>query len=281
MPETLKIAVMLGNLKMDLYEGMKVVADMGVPGLHISVDGGPWSPDKLDAAGRKQLLKHIKGLGLEISAISCWGGQVDLGEEENWDANVAKGMRVLELAADLECGIWQGHCGIMPEHESDPKWGRFLEGMKRLAQHGEKVGSVLAIETGPEPPFVLRRLLTTVGSKALCINWDPANMILWPPKFARDRGEKYDKMKWIEKFQPNEGALALADAIVHTHAKDALVLEDGRGKEVPLGTGWVDWPRYVGYLRESGYNGYFAIERETGEDPVGDIRRAVDFLRTL
>ncbi len=57
--------------------------------------------------------------------------------------------------------------------------------------------------------------------------------------------------------------------------------EDGTGKEVPLGDGWVDWPRYVGYLRECGYDGYFAIEREVGANPQADIKKAVDFLRTL
>ena len=281
MSETIKIAVMLGNMRMDLYEAMKVVADWGVPGLHISVQGGPWDARTFDKAGRKDLVKHIRSLGLEISAISCWGGGVDLGEEKDWEENVEWGKLILEEAADLECGIWQGHCGIMPEHTSDPKWGRFLEGMKILAEHGEKVGAKLAIETGPEPAFVLRRLLDAVGSPNLCINWDPANMILWPAKFARELGEEYDRLKWTEKFQPNEGALALADSIIHTHAKDALVTPEGKGQEVPLGEGWVDWPRYVGYLRESGYDGYFAIEREVGANPLEDIRKAVDFLRTL
>ena len=53
------------------------------------------------------------------------------------------------------------------------------------------------------------------------------------------------------------------------------------GEEVPLGEGWVDWPRYVGYLRECGYTGYFAIEREVGENALADIKKAVDFLKTL
>ena len=281
MAEQLKIAIMLGNLKLDYYEGLKVVAEMGVPGVHISVGGGIWAPENLDAQQRKDLVKHIKDMGLEISAVSAWGGGVDLGEEENWDENVAWGKRILDLAADLETGIWQGHCGIMPEHTTDPKWDRFLDGMQQLAEHGEKVGAKLAIETGPEPAFVLKRLLDAVGSDHLCINWDPANMILWPAKFASEAGEEFDRLKWTEKFQPNEGALALAEHIVHTHAKDALVLPDGKGQEVPLGEGWVDWPRYVGYLRESGYDGYFAIEREVGANPIEDIRKAVDFLRTL
>jgi len=277
----LKIAVMLSNLRMDEYEGMKVVAEMGVPGIHVSVTSGQLKPENLDAAARKQLVRHIASLGLEISAVSGWGGQVDLGEEENWHENIEWGKRIMDLAADLENDIWQGHCGIMPEDPRRPEWQRFIDGMGLLAEHGEKTGVRLAIETGPEPPYVLRRLLDTVGSNYLRINWDPANMILWPAHYAQDLGEPYDKLKWIEKYQPNEGALALADVIVHTHAKDALVHDDGTRQEVPLGEGWVDWPRYTGYLLDSGYDGYFAIERETGQDPVGDIKRAVEFLRSL
>ncbi len=277
----LKIAVMLSNLRMDYYEGMEVVAEMGVPGIHVSVGGGPFTPENLAAAARKELARHIASLGLEISAVSAWGGNVDLGEEENWDENIEWGKRIMDLSADLDTDIWQGHCGIMPEDPSEPPWQRFLDGMGQLAEHGEKTGVRLAIETGPEPPFVLRRLLDEVASEYLCINWDPGNMILWPARYAQQLGEPYDKLKWIEKYQPNEGALVLADAIVHTHAKDALVHEDGTRQEVPLGEGWIDWPRYTGYLIGSGYDGYFAIERETGDDPVGDINRAVEFLRSL
>ena len=50
---------------------------------------------------------------------------------------------------------------------------------------------------------------------------------------------------------------------------------------MPLGEGWVDWPVYTQALADAGFEGYFALERETGDDPVGDVRRAVDFLRSL
>jgi sugar phosphate isomerase/epimerase len=276
----LKVAIMLGSLRLEPYEGMRKAVEMGATGLHISA-GGDWDARTMPLQARKDLVVHLRGLGLEISAISCWGGEVDLTEEENWRANIEWGKRNLELAADLECCIWQGHCGIMPEDPTQPGWQRIIEGMAELAVHGEQVGACLAVETGPEPPYVLRRLVTTLGSPAIRINWDPANMILWPPMFAQRLGEPYQREKWIERFQPNEGARALADVIVHTHAKDALVREDGTGQEVPLGEGWVDWPRYVGYLREAGYDGYFAIEREVGDNPVADIQKAVNFLKSL
>jgi L-ribulose-5-phosphate 3-epimerase len=48
-----------------------------------------------------------------------------------------------------------------------------------------------------------------------------------------------------------------------------------------VGDGWVEWPRYVGLLKEQVFDGYFAIEREVGEDPVGDITRAVRLLQSL
>ena len=259
---------------------MKVVADMGVPAIHLSASG-PFAPDKMDADACKKLLAHLKSLGLEISAISAWGGNVDLGEEENREENIAAGKKILELSKNLGPAIWQGHVGIMPHETSDPKWAIFVDSFKQLAEHGEKVGACLALETGPEPPVVLKRLIETVGSETIRINYDPANLILWPARYMKDAGEPYDREKAIGEYQPTEGVAVLGQYIVHTHAKDALVHEDGKRQEVPLGTGWVEWPRYVELLDEAGYDGYFAIERETGDDPVGDIRRAVEFLRSL
>ena len=277
---SLKIAVMLPNLKMDPYDGLKAIAEMGVPGVHLSATRA-FSPDNLDAVGRRKLAEHIRSLGLEISAISAWGGQVDLCEAEKAEENVAHGKALMDLSVDLEAPIWQAHIGIMPRKTADPRWQIVLDAAGEIAEYGEKVGACLAIETGPEPPVVVKRLIETIRSPALRVNYDPANLILWPAGFAQRSGTPYNKEEALRDFQPVDGVTVLGPYIVHTHAKDARVWEDGKRQEVPLGEGWVDWPRYVGLLREIGYDGYFAIERETGEDPVADIRRAIEFLRTL
>ena len=47
------------------------------------------------------------------------------------------------------------------------------------------------------------------------------------------------------------------------------------------GEGWVDWLGYLEYLQQVGYDGYFALEREADDDPVEDVRQAVEFLRGL
>ena len=52
-------------------------------------------------------------------------------------------------------------------------------------------------------------------------------------------------------------------------------------KEVPLGTGSVDYPKYVAALHEIGYRGFLTIEREVGDNPIADITTAVNFLKGI
>ncbi len=266
----LKIAVMLSSLRMDADAGFEKIAEMGVSGVHLGVGGGQFHPDNMSKQDRRDLLKHLTSLGLEISAVSAWGGGVHL-EEDDCTAALADARKFLELAADLECGIWQGHVGIMPEDVNDPGWANHVRHHEEIAKHGEAVGACLAIETGPEPPYVLKRLIETVGSDA---------MILWPARYAQEAGEEYDRQKWMDLYQPVEGLRLVGEYVVHVHAKDALVHPDGQRQEVPFGTGWVDWDRFIGILcNDYGYEGYFAIEREVGDNPVADIQTAVDFLK--
>ncbi|MBO7534764.1 MAG: sugar phosphate isomerase/epimerase, partial [Victivallales bacterium] len=199
-----KIAIMVHNLKMDIYDGMRFAAEQGCQGVHLACVRG-FNPNDLDANGRKELVKFVKGLGLEISAICAWGGQVDLGNPENLDAHIEEGKRLLEYAADLECGIWQGHCGIMPHSKDNPKWARFVDSFGRLCEHGEKVGAKLAIETGPEPPEILLDMIDEVGSPSLAVNYDPANLILWPAHYQMDETGTYDRAKAFAEYKPVEG----------------------------------------------------------------------------
>ena len=270
---------MLHNLKMDPYQGFEKIAEMGVPGVHLNIGSGQFSPENLETKGRKELQNVIKSLGLEISATSAGG--VDLADPEDMDKKLSRMKGIMDLTADLGTQICQSHAGIVPRDESDPRWHSMVDGAKELADYGEKIGVTLALETGPEPPELLLRLIQAVGSPALRINYDPANFVIWPAILSTRNKTSYDKAEAIEEFKPVVGVRVLGPYIVHTHAKDAMVDDDGKHHEVPLGEGWIDWPRYVSLLKEVGYDGYFAIERETGPDPVGDVQRAVDFLKRL
>ncbi|MBO7665963.1 MAG: TIM barrel protein, partial [Clostridia bacterium] len=149
------------------------------------------------------------------------------------------------------------------------------------ADYADRQGAHFAIETGPETSAVLKSFLDSLGSKGVAVNLDPANL-------------------WMCSLDDPVAAVhTLAKYIVHTHAKDGVMLqqtdpnriytffaeggiEDMRMedyfKEVPLGEGKVDFNAYLKALDEIGYTGFLTIERECGADPFADIKKAADFL---
>jgi sugar phosphate isomerase/epimerase len=274
----LKIAVFPQQLSDDWYEGLRLAADLDVQGVHLPLSG-PWGLEQMDTAACRELLNLLKSYGLVVSAVS-WGIG-ELPHREEHATLLPQGQRALQIAADLECGLWQAHCGVLPWEESDPGWSAVIDSAGELAAYGEQVGAALVWETGPEPSRVLLRVMETVDSPALGVNLDPANLIIWPVILAEMSGQPWTRAWADANFEPHEAAALLAPWVRHTHAKDALVQEDGSYLEVPLGEGWVCWTRYVGILRQAGFDGFFAIEREVGTDRLGDTIRAIDFLRNL
>ena len=77
---------------------------------------------------------------------------------------------------------------------------------------------------------------------------------------------------------PVEAVGILADKIVHCHMKDATWSDKPAqewGEEVVLGSGQADIPRIVSKLRAQGYTGPLVIEREAGDNRVGDIKEGI------
>ena len=126
--------------------------------------------------------------------------------------------------------------------------------------------------------IVLKEFLDSLNSKGVSVNLDPANLVM------------------VTGDDPVEAVYTLKDYIVHTHAKDGIKLLDKNPeiiyhiieaeldsqvafREVPLGEGSVDFPRYLAALDDIGYKGFLTIEREVGSDPAKDIAMAVNFLK--
>jgi len=196
-------------------------------------------------------------------------------------ALIDKSKRIMELAKDLECDIVTTHIGVVPADKNHPRYEIMHKACYELAQYADRMGSHFAIETGPETAVVLKAFLDDLGSTGVAVNLDPANLAM------------------VTKDDPVAAVYTLKDYIVHTHAKDGVNLRpcnpeiiyraiahdnwDGQPdfREVPLGTGAVDFPAYLQALSDIGFTGYLTIEREVGEDPAADISMAVSFLRGL
>jgi sugar phosphate isomerase/epimerase len=152
------------------------------------------------------------------------------------------------------------HIGTLPEAENATT--DIMRGACReLAVYADSIGSAFAVETGPEPSKTLGDFLDSLGAMGVRVNFDPANLVMC---VADD---------------PVKGVEILKKYIVHTHAKDGVMIGNREGyEELPLGKGGVDFDNYLLALDKIGYTGFLTIEREVGDDPESDIKLAKDFL---
>ena len=266
---SLKIGVALWSLgatpdEAALREKLETAAKIGLKAVQPwCVDGGPQrpcvpDPDRCVGEQRAAMRKLIESYGLTISGFCAQlGGPSGLGglrDREGVEARIDKTKKALELAADLGGPIVTTHPGAIPEDPTDPMYQTLLESIGEIGRHGQQVGARFAIETGQEPAEVLRAFLERLGLEQVTVNYDPANML---------------------KHGTVAGVKVLGDWIVHTHAKD----RHPETRKPTVGQGAVPWDEYVAALKSIGYDGWYAIEDESGaEDVVESIRMGKEFL---
>ena len=175
---------------------------------------------------------------------------------------MAVSRKAIDFAAELGCEAAAAHIGFVPADTSDPLHVKLVETMREIADYCKRKGIAFHLETGQETAEELLEFLESLERDNVFINFDPANMIL------------YGKDKPIE-------ALETVKAYVRScHCKDGVwpTVEGELGSEMPLGEGQVDIPAFVAKLKEIGYKGPLTIEREAGEDRIGDILRGKALL---
>lgn len=253
------IGVVLESLRLNMEEALAKVAEFGVDGIQMYTTTGATAPENLSPADRKALLGRLRAHGLRFSALCGDLKQGGFGDKAKNPALVEKSRQIVDLALDLETSIVTTHIGVVPEDTGCEEYKVMQEACGTLCRYAEQKGIRFAVETGPETAEVLKVFLDSLGGKGVSVNLDPAN-------FVMARGE-----------DPVRAVYTLRDYIVHTHAKDGV--EGSGGKDVPLGTGQVDFDAYLAALTDIGYQGFLTIEREAGDDRVTDVANAVSFLR--
>ena len=256
----LKVGVMVESFRVGVREGVRMTREVRADGIQVYTTRGEMAPENLSKSGRREFLSYVQSQGLVISALCGDYGKGGFVNPEGLEQRVENTNRVFDLARDLGVSFVTTHIGEVPEDQKSKAWGNLVEVIRDVAEYGARLGCCFATETGPESGGRLRDLLKAVNSDGARVNYDPANMVM--------RG-----------FDPVQGAKDLKGFIVHTHAKDGVRNDDETHKEVPLGQGQVPWDEYIAALDESGYDGFYTVEREVGENPAEDIRKAVEFLR--
>lgn len=258
---SLRIAVQLRSLRLPLKQALRVVNSWRVSGVEIDARG-ELNPRDLSQTGRRQLRKLLDDFELRVAAI---GFRTRRGYDtpQQLERRVEATKAAMQLAYDLGASLVVNQVGRVPEKSDGPAWGLLLEALADLGAYGQRVGALLAAETGSESGADLRRLLDALPPGSLAVTLNPGNLI-------------------VNGFSPLEAIAELGPHVQYVHAKDGVRdLARGRGVEVELGRGSADFAALIGALEEHDYRGYWAIERENATDPVHEIGQAVEYLRSL
>jgi len=272
MAEKLEIGVML-SARPTADEAMKKVVDLGLHACQVHWSAGTGTLDEA-----KELRDAADKHGVDIATLwsmpsgrTVWNfveGPTTIGIVPP----ATRSERVLQLqesariAGEIGVPSITTHLGFIPEFPGDEDYYGVMQAIKSIANVCLDQGIEFWFETGQETPVVLLRLIEDVGTGNLGINLDPANLLMYG------------------KANPVDALDVFGQHVKGCHAKDGEYPTDGvnLGKEKPMGEGRVNFPLLVPKLKEKGFTGVLAIEREiSGPQQIEDIKRAISILEPL
>ncbi len=279
----MKLGVITDCFKLPLADSIALAGKLGFDGVQIYATTGEFSPDVLNEDRKAEIKRLLRENSLEISALCGDIGGHGFEIEADNPTRIMKTKAIIDLAQEFGVSVITTHIGVIPSDKNHPRYRAMLDALNECGRYAAERGITLAIETGPETAKTLLAFLEDTEG-GVGVNLDPANFVMVTGQ---------DLVEAVE---------LLGKYIVHTHAKDGVMLRAtdpeiiyncfAKGGiealnvadyflETPLGEGSVDFPAYIAALRKVGYDGYLTIERETGKDPVSDIRSAQNTLKKL
>ncbi len=244
------------------------VRDLGVEGIdyHVGFLG-----DREGAADR--IRAALARTGLELSGLSMSN---DFNQEEPaaLDAQIDSVRQWLRVAAEVEAPVSRIFGGHIDDRSNAAQlatgFDRILHGLGEVVREAERLGVVLALEnhgglpcTGEEQVDVIRK----IGSKHLQATIDVGN-------YMQGRQEAHD------------GTAAAASCAAYIHFKDFHRTNDRDAPAwdiVPciVGRGDIDHAKCLDVLRQSGYDGFVALEYEGPEDERIGVAESVAFMNRV
>jgi L-ribulose-5-phosphate 3-epimerase len=252
----------------DWYSCLTLAGDLGFDFVEISVDESDSRLARLDWS-REQRLQVVNAIALSGVRIPsmCLSAhrRFPLGAED--DATRDRGLEIMHkaivLAQDLGIRVIQlAGYDVYYQQANDNTRERFREGLRQAVDMASRAQVTLAMEIMDHP------LMNSI-SKALGYTHYLNN-----PWF-----QLYPDIGNLSAWD-NDVQMELASGaghIVAVHVKDT---RPGVFKNVPFGSGVVDFQRCFTTLQESGYRGPYLIEMwsENAEDPVKEVTQARDWV---
>jgi sugar phosphate isomerase/epimerase len=257
----IKLGIELASLRIPLRKGLLIARELGAEAVEIDLRN-QLRPDELSRTGVRHLRKMLDDLNLRISAVA-FRTRRGYATADDLEARIEATKRAMTSAYELGTNVVVNHIGRVPPEGDTNAANIMVEALSELGRHGQKVGALLAAETGTESGEELAALIARLPPGSIGVDLNPANLI-------------------VHGHSPRAAAHALAPHVLHVHATDATRdLALSRGIEVPLGQGNAEFPELLGILEEQQYRGYITVSRHDTDNPLADVQQAMTFLRNL
>jgi sugar phosphate isomerase/epimerase len=197
-----------------------------------------------------------------IESIRQTGGVMP---DDTWPATLANMRAAAPLAKQLGLKLVTFHAGFIPHEPNSREFAKGISRVAEVAQAFADEGVTVALETGQEPATALVAFLKHLNRSDVGVNFDPANMLLYG------------------SGDPISALALLMPYVKQVHIKDAISsgIAGQWGREVPAGTGQVDWGAFFRVLSDHQYAGDFVIEREAGGSRIEDVKAAVALVNRV
>ena len=261
----------MGNKKLE--EVVEFAGKAGFDALEVSLGHLPVERALNETSKVKDLFAKNK---VAISSLAGYGNLLD-GDDAKRKAAVESFKRIIDAAVAVGTPIVCALAGMPVPGKSKEQTidQEFKAVFTPLAAYAEDKGIQIAFENWF--PTLLQHfglwdaILAAVPSPAIGFNYDPSHLI-W---------QGIDYLAGVDRYKGR---------IFHTHAKDTEMKADVLARVGCLAGGWwryvipgygsVEWGKYVGRLRQSGYDGVLSIEHEDGAfSPELGCEKGLGYLR--
>lgn len=257
----IRLGVQLRSLRLPFRQALQTAGELGADGIEIDLRN-ELRPEELSQTGIRHLKKILNDNNLKIAAVS-FPTRRGYNVLEDLDRRVAATKAAMTTAYHLGAKVLCNHIGGIDEDPDAETNTRLSEVMHDLARHADTCGVTFAAKTGGVDGPLLKAFLDRLPEGALGVDFDPGALI-------------------INGFSAEESYQALSRYVVHVRGKDGVKdLARGRGVEVPLGRGTVDFQMLIALLEEARYRGFITVQREHPENPVQEVADGLAYLRNI
>ena len=245
---------------MPLKPSLALASEIGAQGVRLNARTELRGQD-LSRTALRHLLKIFDDLNLKVAALA-FPTRRGFSTIEQLDQRVAAAKAAMSHARSLGASVLIITPGEIPPDDS-PLRPLLRDVLIDLGHHGQRVGAFPTLTTGLTAPEDLAALLDELPEGLLGVDLDPAQLL-------------------IHGHSASHAAQVLGRHVLHVTTSDAVYdISAGRGEEVQLGRGTVDYPAVLGALEEHEYRGWLNIRRTAAANPAQDLSDAVSWLMSM